>query len=481
MLLETGTVLDDTYRIVKLLGKGAMGNVYVIERIKDDKTFVAKELIFSSETGPEPETAWEIFRREAEFMMKFEHPGIPRMHGTFTQDGREYLIMDFIEGKNLEEIINSSELPLNEKDAVKWAIELAEIIDYLHNAFHKPVVYRDLKPSNIIIAPEGKVKLVDFGIVRYYNPDKNTDTFSYGSPGYAPPEQYKGRGQTTPQTDVFALGVILYQMLTKYDPTLKPFHFPPPGALNLSLSVELEDIIKKAIQLDPMKRYISMAEFKEVLEKYRVKSRYPSSAKKISAPPKNETPAVIKIYLIVLAFSGILSLGDMSFPLAVMGRVFFVMFFITGVVITVGILMNKFTSLSLTDLAIIMVIVTVFTLMVAPQFYRSRHSIGYLAACESNLKNIATGLEMYATDYDGKYPPSLSYLTAKLTPAGGAYIKAMPKCPAVNTAYGYKVAENPPAFTLWCGKPESHTSMVTVCKVGCWPQYTINEGIKIEP
>ncbi|MEW6216021.1 MAG: serine/threonine-protein kinase, partial [Nitrospirota bacterium] len=195
MSLETGTVLNNIYRVVKLLGKGAMGNVYLVERIKDDKQFVVKELIFTKAAGLDENTAREIFHREAEFMVKFDHPGLPKMYGIFSQGGNDYLVMDYIEGKTLEEIINSSDKSVAEDKAIRWSIELCEIIDYLHNSFEKPIVYRDLKPSNIIITPDGKAKLVDFGIARYYNPDKNTDTFSYGSPGYAAPEQYKGKGQ----------------------------------------------------------------------------------------------------------------------------------------------------------------------------------------------------------------------------------------------------------------------------------------------
>ena len=273
---KTGNVLNNIYRVIKLLGKGSMGNVYLVERIKDDKKFVIKELIFTESAGIDPDTSREIFFREAEFMVKFDHRGLPEMHGIFSQDEKDYLVMDYIEGKTLEEIISNETI---EKDkAIKWTVEVSEILDYLHNSFHNPIVYRDLKPSNIIITPKGEARLVDFGIARYYNPDKNTDTFSYGSPGYAAPEQYKGRGQTSPQSDVFGLGVILFQMLTGYDPTIKPFTFP-----HMELSDrKLEDTVMRAIELNPVKRYISVMEFKEALEKYL--KQYGSSFKKSSSP-----------------------------------------------------------------------------------------------------------------------------------------------------------------------------------------------------
>jgi len=265
-MLEKGKIIKDTYSIIKLLEKNSMGNVYLVERLEDHKELVLKELIFYSQTDLAIETSREIFFGEAKFMEKFDHPGLPKMYGTFSQNEREYLVMDYIEGESLEKILNSSKI--EEDQAILWAIELAGILDYLHNSFHAPIVYRDMKPSNIIITPEGKIKLVDFGIARYYNPEKDSDTFSYGTPGYGAPEQYKGKGQSTPQTDVFGLGVILFQMLTGYNPTLKPFKFPPMKKLNRSIPEELENIVTKAIQLTPPKRYTTISEFKGKLEKY---------------------------------------------------------------------------------------------------------------------------------------------------------------------------------------------------------------------
>ena len=268
MALETGTILNNIYRVVRLLGSGAMGNVYLVERIKDDVRFVVKELNFSKACGIDETTAKEIFFREAEFMVNFNHAGLPKTCGIFTEQGLDYLTMDYIEGKTLEEILTSSKKPLSEEKAVKWTGELCEILDYLHNSFKAPIVYRDLKPSNIIITPDDKLKLVDFGIARYYNPDKSTDTFSYGSPGYAAPEQYRGRGQSSPQSDVYGLGVILYQMLTLYDPSVKPFTFPSMKTLNPSVRPGMEDIIRRAIEMEPLKRYISVNDFRDSLLKY---------------------------------------------------------------------------------------------------------------------------------------------------------------------------------------------------------------------
>jgi len=247
-----------------------MSRVYLVEDIKSREKLVVKERLFLEDTGLNIYTTHEIFFREAELMCQFDHPGLPKVYGVFRENEKAYLVMEYIEGNTLETIINSSEDPVAVEQAVKWTVELAEIISYLHSSFDKPVVYRDLKPSNIIITPEGKEKLIDFGTVRYYNPNKevDTDTFRLGSPGYAPPEQYEGGGQTTPRTDVFSLGVILYQMLTKYDPTVTPLEFAPMNVLNPSIPEKLENIISHAIKLNPLKRYENVLEFKEELEKY---------------------------------------------------------------------------------------------------------------------------------------------------------------------------------------------------------------------
>ena len=292
MSLATGIILNNMYSVIRPLGQGAMGSVYLVRRQSDNRELVVKELKFVTESGLNMDSAKEIFFREAEFIARFNHPGLPKTYGVFIQDGRYYLTLEYIRGRTLEEVINSSLNPIDRKRAVKWAVEIAEILDYLHNSFETPIVYRDLKPANIIITPADKPRLIDFGISRYYNPDKNTDTFRLGSPGYAAPEQYKNRGQSSPQTDIFALGVILFQMLTKYDPTLTPFKFPPIHSLNSSIPNELARIVTRAIELKPLSRHISVSEFKEQLEKYsgsHKKSSYGPQA--FYTPPPVYTPS----------------------------------------------------------------------------------------------------------------------------------------------------------------------------------------------
>ena len=183
-----------TYRIIKKLGEGAAGTVYLVEDGQEN-SLVAKEVDFSA-FSDDKKGAEELFEKEAYFMSLFDHNGIPKIIEYFKKENNAYLIMEYVKGHSLEDIIVNKARPFSRKQAVKWTIELTDIMDYLHNSFEKPVVYRDLKPSNIMITSDNEIKLIDFGISRYYNPDKDTDTMRLGTPGYAAPEQFKGRGQS---------------------------------------------------------------------------------------------------------------------------------------------------------------------------------------------------------------------------------------------------------------------------------------------
>mgnify|MGYP000908881981 CR=1 FL=1 len=611
MALETGTILNNIYRVVRLLGSGAMGNVYLVERIEDDRRFVVKELIFSKACGIEADTAKEIFFREAEFMVNFNHAGLPKTYGIFTEKELNYLTMDYIEGKTLEDILNSSEKPLSEEKAIKWTAELCEILDYLHNGFKAPVVYRDLKPSNIIITPDDKVKLVDFGIARYYNPDKDTDTFSYGSPGYAAPEQYRGRGQSSPQSDVYGLGVILFQMLTLYDPSVKPFTFPSVKTLNSSVKPGFEDIIRRAIEMEPLKRYISVKDFRDSLLKYtgagKISSRKSGGAGRTEIyklaglfifslsivllffNPVNINPVNIRNFdvdaaadiSVLIFFSSIITfflwhiikliidIKNRNIKFSLLSRVMILLTFAGLVIVNFTISYDKndylnnslitiisafiiwffikyiiiydrinssdnvriifviipliafclFMGMSIVDLMVIIILIFVLVLcsrslfhlihlffqwissgksrgeliqsfffpvailmffvliffMTLPGFLRAR-AVGQLAACESNIKNIATALEMYSEDNKGYYPPSLEYLlspTDSVSP-GTDYMKTLPLCPSSRLTYNYIVNNNIPTFTLWCNEKNFHRNAGVS---DGYPQYAPGQGL----
>ena len=508
MILETGTVINDIYRVVRLLGKGSMGHVYLVERIKDDKKFVVKELNFSQEAGLDIYAAKEIFHREAEFMAKINHPGVPKMYGVFPLDGKDYLTMDYIEGKTLEEIINTSEGPISEENAIKWTVELADILNYLHNSFHQPIVYRDLKPSNIIIKPDGNPVLVDFGIARYYNPDKNSDTFSYGSPGYAAPEQYKGRGQSTPQSDVFGLGVILFQMLTGYDPSLHPLQFPSMKKLNPLISEKLEEIVLKSIQLDPLKRYISMVEFKEILEKYKKPYKFSKNEteeiKKTSSPIAfschNRLCSIFKRITIILFVLNITATCKVvtTFPYskAASANVFWgitsLLIILSSILWTIFMFNEKdgtsethkntsITSSKSADktFSIIILLIMVLSLTFVPNFQKGRADQQF-CRCEWNLKKMAEAIELYGTDNNGNYPHDL-YKLLRIKKYNNELYNNIPACPQYEfnrnykklNSYGYSFSDKYENFTLWCidGHPDANGEPG-------FPRYSRNNGME---
>ncbi len=246
-----------------------MGNAYLADTMFHPyMRVVIKELNPSAACFDDPEQAGELFEKEAEFMKRFSHDGIPKIFDFFKENDRDYLVIEYIDGQTLEEILKSNPASVTVEKSISWAIEIADIMDYLHNSFEFPIVYRDIKPANIMITQMGRIKLIDFGIARYYNPDKSVDTFRLGSPGYAPPELYKGIVQSSPQSDIYSLGVLLFQMLTKYDPTESPFKFPPMKSLYPDIPDKLEKIVLKSIEIQPLNRYLSMTDFKEALMNY---------------------------------------------------------------------------------------------------------------------------------------------------------------------------------------------------------------------
>lgn len=229
-LLTPRNLLKQRYRIVTQVGKGGFGAVYRAEDIAfGDRLVAVKEMSQSGLSTAELTEATHAFRHEALLLAALKHPNLPSIYDQFTENGRWYLVMDFIEGETLETILETqaasgvSCLPLVRALAI--AIQLCAVLDYLHTR-QPPVIFRDLKPANVMLTATGHLYLIDFGIARHFKPGQARDTAALGSTGYAAPEQY-GKAQTTVQTDLYALGATLHQMLTGHDPADSPFHFAP--------------------------------------------------------------------------------------------------------------------------------------------------------------------------------------------------------------------------------------------------------------
>jgi len=216
--LAPGELLGGRYRNVELVGKGGFGAVY---KANDERFQVAIKEMSDAHLSPQDRVqALKDFRQEADLLVQLRHPNLPDVSDFFEEHGKAYLVMEFIEGKTLEKVQNDANGPLNEQLVMGWALQLCDVLNYLHTQ-PQPIVFRDLKPSNVMVTKNGQVKLIDFGIARIFKSTAARDTTTLGSRGYAPLEQY-GRGQSDARSDIYALGATLYDLLTKTMPTDAP-------------------------------------------------------------------------------------------------------------------------------------------------------------------------------------------------------------------------------------------------------------------
>jgi eukaryotic-like serine/threonine-protein kinase len=244
-----------------------MGSVY---RARDlhfpnvVKLVAVKEMI---NTAPDPlirQTIVQNFEREANLLATLNHPSIPRIYDYFTEENRSYLVIEYIHGKDLEAIISENNGFLSEEQVLTWAIELCEVFSFLHNHKPDPIIFRDMKPSNVMVDHNGDVKLVDFGIAKTFQfGQKGT---MIGTEGYSPPEQY--RGEATPLADVYALGATLHHALSRRDPRMEPpfsFEERPLRKINPSVTPELDAVVTRSLQYNPEDRFSTAAEMKDAL------------------------------------------------------------------------------------------------------------------------------------------------------------------------------------------------------------------------
>jgi serine/threonine-protein kinase len=270
--LETNRLLAGRYRVVRLVARGGMGAVYLAEdtRLADAQVAV-KEMSGAFARGDTQafQRAVIEFEREAAMLARLRHAHLPRVSDRFEEDGKHFLVMEYIHGQTLGAVIRQAggRLPLDQ--ALDYADQLCDVLAYLHSQ-QPPIIYRDLKPTNVMIVPpeygsrQPQLVLIDFGIARFYRPGGNSDTAVYGTIGYAPPEQY-GRGQTDARTDIYALGVLLHHALTGHDPAATPFALPAPRALDPSIPPSVSAAIERAIANDRSERFPDIAAFRAAL------------------------------------------------------------------------------------------------------------------------------------------------------------------------------------------------------------------------
>jgi serine/threonine protein kinase len=267
-MLKTGMILQERYHTVRKLGGGGMGTVYLAEdRRLPGRQCALKEMIPQELPAADRSWAVQAFQMEAQMLANLSHPGLTRVTDFFGEKDSWYLVMDFIPGETLEDRIErypEKRIPLSE--AMGIIQQLCDVLNYLHQR-NPPVIFRDLKPSNVMVTPQDEVKLIDFGIARFFKKGKKSDTTNLGTPGYAAPEQYGGAGQSDARTDIYSLGVLINQMITGYDPSTAPTPFPLPDSASLLPSVppHIARVISRATQLQPQLRYGNIAELQRDL------------------------------------------------------------------------------------------------------------------------------------------------------------------------------------------------------------------------
>ena len=290
--LATGTILVARYRITGVLGGGGQGAVYQARDLNfpDVKRFVAiKEMRVSDPDEKSRQSALRNFTREANILAELRHPAIPQIYDSFSQNDRAYLIMEYINGSDLEALlVKTKKLPVEK--VLDWAIELCDVLHYLHSYQPEPIIFRDMKPANIMIDSLGKVRLIDFGIAKTFTSGiKHTQI---GTEGYSAPEQYKGN--VTPLSDIYSLGATLHHVLTREDPRLQtPFSFAerPIRQYNSDVSPQFASIVEKCLAFESENRWQSCAEIKQALESLRYRPVQAASAAPVKQAAASSAPS----------------------------------------------------------------------------------------------------------------------------------------------------------------------------------------------
>lgn len=260
-----GQVIDDKYEILKLVGRGGMSKVYLAMDKRLNKQWAVKEIEKRAKDGND-EVVIQSAIAEANLIKQLDHPAIVRIVDIIDNGNVIYIIEDYIEGETLSTILEENG-PQPQEAVIDWAKQICEALEYLHTR-KPPIIYRDMKPGNVMLKPDGNIKVIDFGIAREYKDKSLADTVSLGTKGYAAPEQFGGQGQTDARTDIYCLGVTLYHLLTGQNPCEPPYEIYPIRHWNPQLSAGLEAIIQKCTQLNPDDRYQSCAELLYALNHY---------------------------------------------------------------------------------------------------------------------------------------------------------------------------------------------------------------------
>jgi serine/threonine protein kinase len=259
--LVLSPILKQRYRILSQIGKGGFGEVYKAADSQFGGRLVAIKSMSLDGLGPqEAASVANAFEREAFMLANLLHPNLTAIYDFFCEQQRWYLVMSFIDGTTLEEYLRARGGRLPVEKVLPIGIQLCSVLSYLHK---RAIIFRDLKPANVMRTPDRQLYLIDFGVARLFKHGQQRDTVALGSPGYAAPEQY-GRAQTTPQTDIYSLGATLHYLLSGVDPSDAPFSFEP---LHIPAYPELGSLIQCMVERDVRQRPASMSVVKQELQR----------------------------------------------------------------------------------------------------------------------------------------------------------------------------------------------------------------------
>jgi len=261
-MIAANTIVGGRYRVVKPLGGGGMKMVYLAEDLRLAARPSALAEMVDSFTSPEMQKqAIAAFQREADMLAQLSNEHIPRVFDRFSEQNRHYLVMEFIDGITLEQKLHEAGGKMPAQQVVEIAVQICDTLQYLHN-LEPPVIYRDLKPSNVMLATYGQVKLIDFGIARLFQPQSNATMI--GTQGYAPPEQYRGKAEF--RSDLYALGATMHHALSGRDPAVEPpFSFPPLRSVCPAVTPQLAELVDQSLQYDVVLRIADATAFKSRL------------------------------------------------------------------------------------------------------------------------------------------------------------------------------------------------------------------------
>ncbi len=269
-MIASGTIVGSRYRVVRTVGGGGMKLVYLAEDLRLAARPCALAEMIDGFTSPDAQRdAIAAFQREADMLAQLSNEHIPRVIDRFSEANHHYLVMEYVDGQTLEDVLRENGGKLAPDDVIDVALQILETLEYLHG-LPQPVIYRDLKPSNVMIAADRRVKLVDFGIARFFAPLSNATMI--GTQGYAPPEQYRGKVET--RSDLYALGATMHHALSGRDPAAEPpFSFPPLGKVAPAIDAGLGAIVDQALAYDVVRRIPDAGEFRRRLTDLRNPAR----------------------------------------------------------------------------------------------------------------------------------------------------------------------------------------------------------------